>query len=166
MLFMLLPALWWRIDRASNGRGHPANAETEQEQEGRLHLLGTSNRLHKQENHRPGDGETNAVDPIVPVPRYIRPPFFRSLYDAHQPERRFSGYARFAKIRQAFPGSKPWWSTPRQIGKPARLPPASAPDADGIGGGPNSRRDVLVALLRIAEAARMIRARTTRRGGV
>ena len=68
---VLLPTLWRWIDIAGNGCRYPANTKAEKEHQGGLHLLGTSNCLDKQENNRPGDGETCTVDPIVPVPRHF-----------------------------------------------------------------------------------------------
>jgi len=69
------PTLWRRIDVACNRRRHPADAEAGKDQQDGLRALPASDCQVQDEHHRPGDGQANAVDPIVSVSKHLVPPF-------------------------------------------------------------------------------------------
>lgn len=70
------PTLWRRIDVAGNRRRYPADTEAGKDQQGELRALATPDRPYEYENNRPGDGETDTVDPKVSEARHFMfPPF-------------------------------------------------------------------------------------------
>src|SRR5207253_4488823 len=64
------PVLWRRIDIAGNRRRHPADAEAEKDQQDGLGAFLAPDRPRERENDRPGNGETETVDPIVSGSRH------------------------------------------------------------------------------------------------
>jgi len=80
------PALWRRIDISSNRPRHPAYTKAEKDQQGGLCSLAAPDHPCKEEYNRPGDGEADAVDPIVPVSRHFLTYSFRSPLFKKEPE--------------------------------------------------------------------------------
>src|SRR6266851_5417248 len=70
-----LPPLWRRIDVSGNRRRHPADTEAEKDQPDGLRALAAPDRPYEYEHNRPGNGEANAVDPIVSEAKHLIPLF-------------------------------------------------------------------------------------------
>ena len=66
-----LPTLWRRIDVSGNRRRHPADTESEKDQQDELRALAAPDRQYEYENNHPGDGEACAVDPIVSEAKHL-----------------------------------------------------------------------------------------------